>query len=184
MFDRISPLAIFRAHWKALSDYRSSRRAPDLVARVIVVLVPLGAGSGAYIAGATLRAPEAVLAGVALLAGGLLTAFTYLSSLRLRLTERESTWGDAERLERDATDETSAHLLAASYVSALATAALIVGMIMTDDEAGAVVGGWAALIIALLTYILVLFLMTLPRLYFSYVATHGVRRELSGLHRD
>lgn len=185
MFDRIWPGAIFRAHWKSLSDYRDDqKRSPDIIARGVVILLPLGAGIGTYLAGGALRAPDAILAGVSLLAGGFLAAFTYLSSMRVRLTDRRAVWGDADRLERDAMDETSAHLLAASYVSAVAAAALIVAMNTTSDETGAVTGAWAAAIVALLIYILVVFLITLPRLYTSYVAMHEVRKSLSGLHRD
>lgn len=184
MFDRIWPGAIFRAHWKALSDYRDHARTPDYVARIVVIGVPLAAGMATYLGHGVLRSPEAILAGVALLAGGFLAAFTYLSSMRLRLTDRSSTWGEADRLERDAMDETSAHLLAASYVSGLATAALIVAMNLSEEEAGAIGGLWAAGIVVLLSYILVVFLMALPRLYTSYVRMHEVRRELSGLHRD
>lgn len=183
MSARLSPATIFRAHWRALSDYRSSKPVPDVVARGAVVVLPLGVGVGAYLADASLRAPDALLTAVSLLAGGFLAAFTHLSGVRSRLTDRAAAWGDAERIDRDAVDETAAHLLAASYVSGLAVAVLVAGMNLGADKEGALGGTWGAAAIALLVYIFVVFLITLPRLYSAYATSNAVRDELNGLHR-
>ncbi|MFS0701967.1 hypothetical protein AB6N24_18520 [Cellulomonas sp. 179-A 4D5 NHS] len=187
MFDRLLPTDIFRAHWKALSDYRGATTVPDYPTRAVLLGAPLLATALSFKFGFELRLPEGALAALALLAGGFLTAFTHLSSVRLRLTEREPAWGDAERFDRDAIDETCAHLLVAAYMSGVATGWLLLGMNFgagagTGDDM--IVGFWAAIEAGLLVYVVVLFLITLPRLYQAYLTYAHVRDALNGAHRD
>lgn len=188
MLDRFSPVDIFRAHWKALSDYRGTKPVPDVPARVAVVLAPLAAVAGSFVFSINLRAPEGVLAALALLAGGFLTAFTHLSSVRVELANRESTWGEAERFDRDAIDETSAHLLAGSYVAGIAAMWIVLAMSLGPapdpaESQGQLTGAWAATTAGLLVYVAVIFLVTLPRLYQAYAVYARVRKELNGTHR-
>lgn len=188
MFDRFAPVDIFRAHWKALSDYRETKPVPDIWARTTVVAAPLLAVAGTLVFEVHLRAPEGILAALALLAGGFLTAFTHLSSIRVELANREATWGDAERFDRDAIDETSAHLLAGSYVSGVAAMWLVLALSVgpAPDPISApevLTGVWAAVAAGLLVYVGVIFLVTLPRLYQAYAVYARVRKELNGTHR-
>lgn len=184
MLERLWPVDIFRAHWKALSDYRGKSPVPDVLTRALVLIAPIAAIVASLVWRFEMQLPEGVLAALALLAGGFLAAFTHLSGVRVRLAEREETWGDAERFERDAIDETSAHLLAGSYVSGVATMVLLLGMNFgAGPRPNTIVGGWAAVEAGLLVYLALIFLITLPRLYQAYAAYAGVRAELSGTHR-
>jgi len=181
MLGRFSPLDLFRGHFRGLSDYREVRTTPDHLAQLSFVILPAAAGVCTLIWG-KLAAPGPLLTGIALLAGGFLSAFTHLSTLRLRLTERQETWGDSERFDRDSIDETAAHLLAASYLSGITALLLVVGMNTTNDANGAVTGLWAGLAVASASYVFLLFVVALPKFYRAYLNINSVRPAMSGSH--
>ena len=72
---RIVPVEVFSAHWKALADYRRTPVTPDWIARFAVVLIPAIVFVVMWGTSGSLTAPAALLTGMALLAGGLLSAF-------------------------------------------------------------------------------------------------------------
>lgn len=183
MVYRLFPVELFRGHWKALSDYRDAKPVADKLTRFILVAVPLGAGGCMVVFGGTLAAPGALLSGVALLAGGFLAAFAQISNLRIRLTERMRDLPDAERIDRDALDETASHLLVSSYLSALTAVILVLSMNFGTNAQGAVEGLWGALVVVPAVYVLLTFLISIPRLYSAYATYNSVRPELSGTHR-
>lgn len=182
MFDRINPLPLFRGHWYTLSDYRKTKPTADLFTRALVVVVPLGVGVWMFVASGTLSDPGAILAGLALLAGALLAAFAQLSAWRQRLTERAEDFHHSEQRDRDNLDETAAELLVSSYMSVISLIVLVLGMNFGVDADGAVVGFWAALASTLCSYVVIVFLIALPRLYSAYVNINSVRDELNGFH--
>ena len=118
------------------------------------------------------------MAGVALLAGSFLAAFGQISTLRLRLSDRE-----VEQTDRDALDETAAHLLVASFLSGVTALFIVMGMNFGVNAMGAVTGVWAGLIVGPAAYVLLVFIIAVPRLYVAYVNINNVRDELSGAHR-
>lgn len=182
---RFSPVVIFRAHRKALSNYtQPGKPIPDLVTRAVLVIVPLAVGALCLFKSVVLASPDALLAAMALLSGGTLTAFIHLAEVRQQFTQREETWGDAERFARDSLDETAAHLLQASYFSIVAAVFLVIGMNVSSDDNGSITGILGAVSAALCSYVGLLFLLTLPRLYDTYVLTSKVRPEMSGTHVD
>jgi hypothetical protein len=167
-----------------MGDYsRPGHPVADRAARGAVFGVPLLVGAATAVAELGLGGADAVLAAVALLAGGFLAAFTHLSGVRARLTEREVAWGDAERVNRDALDETSAHLIAASYISGAETGLIIILMNLAGDGDGGILGPWAGLAYAGLAYLLIVFMIALPRLYTAYAESNSVRPELNGLYK-
>lgn len=88
MLDRLNPAALIRGQWKTLSDYRNPEvTRGDRVARAIVYLGPLTVGFLVWKIDGRISSPGPLLAGVALLTGGLLSTFTHLSTLRLKLTK-------------------------------------------------------------------------------------------------
>lgn len=180
---RFFPIELFRGHWKALSDYRSAQPAPDRVARLLLIGLPLVSGGTFLVFGGSLAAPGSLLSGVALLAGGFLAAFGQISTLRLRLTDRADRFPDAEAIDRSALDETAAHLLVASFMSAITALFLVLAMNFSASDAGAVSGPLAGVALACATYVLLVFVIALPRLYAAYVTMNSVRPELSGTHR-
>ncbi|MGP5219397.1 hypothetical protein [Arthrobacter rhombi] len=132
--------------------------------------------------GGGLASPDALLSAMSLLAGGLIAAFALLASWRDRLTDRADSFSTSERLERDHLDETAAHLLVAAYGSAISAVLLVIGMNFSQGQGGELTGPIAALAAAAATFVVLVFLIALPRLYSSYVQLNGVRKELSGLH--
>ena len=184
MSSRFIPIEVFRGHWKGLSDYRSKKPVADNLTRAGLIALPVAAGISIIVFDGSLAAPGSLLAGVALLAGGFLASFGQISSLRLRLTDRAIDYKDVEQVDRDALDETAAHLLVASFMSALTALSLVLGMNLGADAKGAVGGVWAAIAVALATHVLLVFIIAVPRLYTAYVNINRVRPELSGTHRD
>lgn len=186
MASRLVPIELFRGHWKALSDYRGETPTPDRPTRATLIIAPVAAfGAMLLIPGAQLAAPGALLSGVALLAGSFLAAWGQISSMRLKLTDRADLYGQTEQIDRDALDESSAHLLVASLFSAAAALMLVLGMNFTaDPKSGAIHGIFAALATGFATYVLLLFLIAVPRLYTAYVNLHTVRAALNGTHKS
>ena len=180
---RFNPTALLRGHAKGLSDYRDEGRPlPASGTRWTMRGLAIASGAAIGIFDAPLNSAGPMLAAVALMAGGLLTAFTHLSTLRKSYTDRSATWDQADRMDRDFLDETAAHLLTGSYVAAWCAAALVVGM---NFSAGGQPRGWfAAVPVALATYLFLIFIVAIPRLYYAYVHLNSVRSELSGTHRD
>jgi hypothetical protein len=184
MSSRLFPTELLRGHWKGLSDYRGRNPVADKATRTVVVVVPLVAGACLWIFGGSLAAPGSLLAGVALLAGGFLAAFGQISNLRLRLTDRASENQVVQQVDRDSLDETAAHLLVASFASALTALVLVLGMNFgADPKTGSLGGPFGAVAVALATYVLIVFVIAVPRLYTAYVNINSVREELSGTHR-
>lgn len=104
---------------------------------------------------------------------------------RHRLLRRHGQSRDTERFDRDALDESAAHLLGASLFSAAAALTLFLGMnFMSNPQTGAVHRFFAAMAVAFASYVLLLFLSAGPRLDTAYVTLHSVRNELNGTHRS
>jgi len=183
MLERLLPVALFRAHWKGLSFYRDDAARADIATRVVLVALPVISGIAMWVLAGRLLAPAAVLTGLALLAGGLVAAFGQLSTLRLRLTERMTDEHDGQRTDRDFLDETAAHLLTAAYGAAVTAAVLALGMNFALDAEGALTGSWAAVATALAAWVVLVFLVAIPRMYEAYANINKVRDVLSGTHR-
>ncbi|MFE3552579.1 hypothetical protein ACFXN2_28370 [Streptomyces kronopolitis] len=183
MLDRFNVTPILRGHWKGLTNGQYLVYRPDFTARAIF-LTPLALFGYLLWSGASLKSPAALLTGAALLAGGMLSAFTHLSTLRLKITEWDE-GGSAGRfqMERDMLDETAAHLLTGSLACVLDAASLVIGMNASLDKQGHLTGFWAALSAAISSYVLLIFVVILPRLYSAYVEINGVAKNLSGFTR-
>ncbi len=114
----------------------------------------------------------------------MLSAFTHLSTLRLKITEWDGDDGVSRfSVERDMLDETAAHLLTGSLACVLDAAALVVGMNVSLDKKGHLTGFWAALSAGISFYVLLIFVVILPRLYSAYVEINNVKGRLSGFTR-
>ncbi|TCR15414.1 hypothetical protein EV578_117110 [Streptomyces sp. BK205] len=77
-------------------------------------------------------------------------------------------------------DETAAHLLTGSLLCAFDVASLVVGMNVSVTKEGHLFGFWAALSAAISSYVLVIFVLLVPRLYSAYVEINDVSPELNG----
>lgn len=184
--DRFSPRPIWTGHWKALRNRSyapTGRSARDAVAVAVVYAIPFAIATAAVAGAWTIKNPSALLAGVSLLVGGCLVAFGQLAAWRGRLAERVTWHETSERPERHAIDEAVAHLLWATWIAVVEAALLVVaGEMMPDPER---TYGWAARLLTagvygLGTYLVLLLLMILPKLYVTYANANKLDDEMSG----
>jgi hypothetical protein len=186
MLSRFNLIPVFRGSWKGLSDGRYDGYRPDWLTRVILGLPPAGLFIAMLLNAGRLAAPTPILTAVSLMAGGMLSAFTHLSTLRLKITEwLDSPDAEPDRFrdEREMLDESAAHLLAGSVSCAITAAILVLGLNLASAPNGALTGFWAALAAATSSYVVLLFIMTVPRLYSAYVQINKVTSKLSGFVR-
>lgn len=80
-------------------------------------------------------------------------------------------------------DETAAHLLTGSLLCAFDAAALVIGMNVSATKNGQLYGFWAAFASGLSSYILVIFIFVIPRLYSAYVEINDVSPSLNGFNK-
>ncbi|MEV7830351.1 hypothetical protein AB0P12_06935 [Streptomyces subrutilus] len=184
MSERFNVLPVLRGHWKGLTDGRYREKRADIAAR-LSLLLPFAVFGFMLWRHGRLAAPAALLTGVALMAGGMLSAFTHLSTLRLKITDWEKP-GVVSRfeVERDMLDETAAHLLTGSLLCALNAAVLVIGMNVGVTKTGHLYGIWAAMAAGLSSYVLIVFVFVIPRLYSAYVQMNNVSGDLSGFNRS
>lgn len=172
---------LWHGFWKVLRNRSYSPPRPDYLTRTIVLIVPVAVLVLMILTVGVIHSPGTLLAGVAILAGGFLTSFTHLSTLRLRLSERASEHESAEGPERDLVDEVATLLLVATVVAVATATALVVGM--TTGNGTDIRGVGAAIVAASASELLLLFLLTVPRMYNAYLQLNKVRRELNGADR-
>ncbi|MFF3154797.1 hypothetical protein [Streptomyces sp. NPDC057910] len=152
--------------------------------RILMLVLPASAAVFMFLRDGELAAPAPLLTGVSLLAGGMLSAFTHLSTLRLKITDINATEG-ADRFvaERGMLDETAAHLLTGSLFCVLNAAVIVLGMNVSVSVQGHLTGALAAAAAGFSIYIVLLFIAVLPRLYFAYVEMNNVSVALNGFDR-
>lgn len=183
--NRFSARHIWNGHMKGLRnrDFNKADTPPsaaDVFARIILYGVPVVLGALALWRGATVAAIDGLLAAAGLLAGALFMAFTQVAAWRDRYTERMDHWEDAERPQRYSLDEAVAHILMATYACFVLAVVTLVGANFTDKD-GNLTGIFAALVVTIGTYLLLLLLIIVPKLYASYAVTHRVTKDMSGL---
>ncbi|MCU1406241.1 MAG: hypothetical protein JWQ43_2544 [Glaciihabitans sp.] len=167
---------------KVLRNRNSLPSKPDHAARSVLLLAPFVVGIAVLHWDVHIQAPATLLTGIAILAGGFLTAFTHISTLRLRLTERQVKQEDSEMDDRDLIDEIATLLLVAAFVSMVTAATLVVAMNWVEED---FLYQWAAAAVAGLgTEVFALFLLTIPRLYNAYLQINKVRPALNGANRS
>ena len=192
MIDRLNFFAVLRGHWKSLR-VRSGNvdLGPDLFARGAL----LGSAAAVVIlslaTGLELRQPGVLFAGLALLSSGLLAAFAQMASIRSRFPVPDDPDFDSELDTRNMLDEAVAHVLTAALLAAFTAALIVVAISVGPVEQASSsianseqsVNNWFSTAIAGLgTYLFVLFVMTIRKLYAAYVVGNEVSRELSGHH--
>lgn len=171
---------VLYGHWKALT-LDSPGFPADLLARSVLLILSGGLGILSICLDWSLHAPAALLTGISLLVGGSLSVFTHLSTLRLRLTDRAD--DPSLDFDRAAFDESAAHLLTAALLAVLDAVVLVIAMNVGIDETGAIRGFWSGFVIAISTYLALLFVMLIPRLYNAYVNVNHVADYLNGFHK-
>ncbi|RIR60313.1 Uncharacterised protein [Mycobacteroides abscessus subsp. abscessus] len=182
--DRFNLAPLLRGQLKGLTLASRPGRHVDVVALLILFGVPAALLALAILLDWNLSAPIPLLTAVSLLAGGTLSAFGSLSTLRLKLTEWSES-RDGKDVYRDSLDESVAHLFMIALACVVDAAVLVVGLNVSRGEPGtplkdAVVHVPAYIAIAITAYIFLAFVMVLPRLYWAYTKMNRVSPQLNG----
>lgn len=182
--ERFDLRPLFRGQLKSLKLAARQGRPYDYFAIAILYGVPVALLTAALIGDWHLSAPMPLLTAVALLAGGTLSAFGSLSTLRLKLTEWSENQ-DGKDVHRDSLDESVAHLFMVALACVIDAALLVIGLNVSRGAPNtpmqdAVVGWPAAIAIAVTAYIFLVFVMVLPRLYWAYTRMNRVSPRLDG----
>ncbi|WP_206474737.1 hypothetical protein [Dietzia sp. KRD202] len=185
MFDRFDLRSIFRAQWRSLS-YFGDRGAdgtravhPDIVARVVLLAVPIAVCGAMWIFDGVLRNATVFLTASTLFSAVLLGVFAQLASLRSRFTADEPTPQDQD--QRDVLDESVNHVMAAEIGAIAASILLAVGL--GTSGSSTICGPLAWVVSGTLAYVAVVILMLLPNLLYAYTRTNNVDSALSGFGR-
>ncbi|MDF3309737.1 hypothetical protein P3H15_32485 [Rhodococcus sp. T2V] len=181
---RFNLLPLLRGQLKGLTLAARAGTPADIAARAILYGIPTLLTLLALLLDWKLASPVPILTAVSLLAGGTLSAFSSISTLRLKLTDW-SEEGDGREVDRESLDESVAHLFMIALACAFDAAILVVGLNFalgdkgTPDE-GALTGITAGLAMGVTAYIFLTFVMVLPRLYWAYTKMNRVSRKMSG----
>lgn len=177
--DRLFPIALIRGHFKSLFLNEAWG------ARILLILavhgVPLAVGAWSWFHGLDSKVLAPTLTAMSLLAGGALSAFSHLSTLRLRLTERQDVTKKSEKPDRRMFDESATHLLSCAVGAMVSAASLVCAIVLVGNspcirQYGAAWLGW----IASLTF--TLFWISVPRIYLAYVNLNSVESSINGTH--
>lgn len=194
--DRLFPWFLLKGHFRSLSIRVNGGHRQNWPVTLLVYGLPMLAVALYWHLEVNLalpvviQKPGAVLSAAALLAGGTLTAFTHLSTLRLKLTERAETASfpesaedvDGEADDRAMVDEVATHLIMAAMFSTITALTLILGMNFASGAPGSdeIRGPVAWIINALLIFDATLYWIAIPRIYLTYVELNKVDPRLAG----
>lgn len=179
MTARMNPIPVLRAHSRTLMNGEHA----DWAARLVMWGGPVAIGVLSFLSSWRFSTPSVLLSGVALLMGGLLSTAGVLSTLRLKLTDRDEDHRAADEAKRNL-DEAVPHVLAACLACLASAAVIIIAMnYPVCPNAPGLNKGFSTVIAVLLTYIGVLFLATIIRLYAAYVQVNNVPTKLNGFVR-
>lgn len=177
--DRLFPVALVRGHFKSL--FLNEVWWVRILLIIVVHGIPLSVGAWAWFHGLDSRALAPTLTAMSLLAGGALSAFSHLSTLRLRLTERQDITKLSEKPDRRMFDESATHLLSCA-VGAMASAASLVCAIVLIGSRPSLCGLGAAWLGWLAALTFTLFWISVPRIYLAYVNLNSVESSINGTH--
>ncbi|MGZ8177354.1 hypothetical protein ACXVUM_05430 [Williamsia sp. SKLECPSW1] len=179
MTARTNPLPVLRGHAKTLVNGKQI----DWIARLVMWGLPIAIGALSLALGWRFVAPSAVLSGIALLMGGLLSTAGVLMNLRLKLTDRDEAHQAAEDAKRNL-DEAVPHVLTAALASLLSAITIIIAMNYPICPGSQTINrAFSGIIAALLTFVAVLFVATIIRLYAAYVQVNRVPNGVNGFVR-
>lgn len=176
MFDRFNVLVLVRDHTRSLVIYPTTN--PDRVARFLLYILPLVAAGAAVSARYRIGEPTALVPATSLLAGIFFAAVGQLISIRARIADSVHLSGN-QRLRAHFRESVSGMLLAA--LAALGVSLLLGVLILlaptpvpkkgalSDDIIEWTAIACSALVVALITYMVLLFVSSARRLYTSYL---------------
>jgi hypothetical protein len=165
---------------KGLRDGLRKRRKvgeekPDRLTRALLIILPIAALALAVYFDWTIDVPQDLLAGIALLIGAELAAFTQLAAWRERLNQRNL---GKEAVRRRALDEAVAHVLVSTLIATLTAALLVAISVLGLDKESGPIALWAARILSagvlgLLTYLGLTLWIVVNLLWDAYLDANG-----------
>lgn len=186
MIDRLNPVAVLRGHWAGLRNRDGDASTPDVWARAVLVVLPGLLAVSSYYFCLQLVEPGLFVSALSLLSAGLLASFAQIASIRSRYVVPDDPLFDDERDTRDMLDESVAHVLTAALLSVTIAVVIVLGMNFNSTEVAGQslrLGRFTSAVVSGLgTYLVLLFVMTVRKLYGAYVVANEVSRELSGHH--
>lgn len=185
MLERFIPVEVVKFHWSSLEDrsddHEDGRGRSDRPVKVVLVLAPCLAAGIVIWRGLELQAPGPVLAALSLLSAGLLAAFGQIASIRSRYRLPDDAY-DPDKHTREMLDEAVAHVLTAALLSVSTALLIVLGMNIGGSAARLPV--WATAIVLLFgTYLSLLFLMVIRKLWGAYEVANELDQRNSYLHR-
>lgn len=186
--DRLFPWFLFKGHFKSLSIRGETFTRQNWPVTAVVYGLPVVTFILCWLleqimqVPVVLQKPGAVLSAAALLAGGTLTAFTHLSTLRLKLTERSVELKDTEQADRDMVDEVALHLIMAALSSTITALLLILGITYATGSTNTdeIRGPFAWIVFSSLVFNGVLYWIAFPRLFLAYIEINNVSKAMAG----
>jgi len=176
VLDRLNPINVFRAHWHSLEHRTNQSTRKDLGTRAVLLALPAVVGGLIVMAGHELESAGTFVSALSLFSAGLLAAFAQIANIRAKYPTPDGDY-DPDVLTRAMLDEAVALILVAALVSVTTAAAVLVGLNLgaTDAQGAAVIPTWlSAPIAAACTYLLLMFIMTIRKLYGAYTKAHDV----------
>lgn len=172
-------MPLFYGHARTLA----SQAGPDRVARGALWGLPIAIGIVAYVCEWRFTAPSALLTGAALLMSGFLTTAGALSTFRLKLTDRDETHRDAQSAKRNL-DEAVPQVLVAALGCLTSAVLIILAMnFPLGEDTAAINRGFSAAVATSLSFVALLFIATIIRLYAAYIQVNRVSDDLNGFVR-
>lgn len=160
--DRFDFRPLLRDHFRSMQRPNLS---PDWAARTLVVLLPVGVGAVSYVLEWRLTDPSAISGASALVAGIMFGAFTQIAAFRDRIEGRRPFDATTRRHFR----ETAAHLMTGALAAALEAAVLVVASGIRPHPDAKLDRIPTSIVLALGSYVLVLFIMSIRRMYSAYL---------------
>jgi hypothetical protein len=174
-----------------MRDYGSSTVQAgrvDWLAMAVLYIGPVATGAAGVWWHWNIAAADSLLAGAALLAGGLIAAFAQVASWRDRLTVAQQDNPRGDVIRRDSLDECVAHIVMSIYAASVLVVLLTVGSNMLSnqplDAEPAQLNRWfSAVIIGFGSYLLLLMLIVVPKLWDTYSDHNSVPTRMGGAGR-
>ncbi|MDP9639736.1 hypothetical protein J2W18_004685 [Rhodococcus cercidiphylli] len=179
MSARLNPMPVIYGHARTLVNGTRS----DYAARFVLWGAPVLVGLLSYLFAWRFTAPSALLTGAALLMSGFLTTAGALSTFRLKLTDRDEMHRDAEQAKRNL-DEAVPQVLVAALGCLVTAVLVIIAMNFPVCPGSATINrGFSASLAGVLSFVALLFVATIVRLYAAYVQVNRVSDDLNGFVR-
>lgn len=181
---RLFPWELVKHHWASLVDRSKGPQhiTRDWWAIVMLAGVPLVAGGVTAHSQWQIAAPSALLAALSLMSAGLLAAFGQIASIRSKYRLPDGNY-DPEWSIREMLDEAVAHILTAALVAVLTAVVVVVGMNAGGGDKKALAVWASALFTAGGSYLVLIFLMVVRKLWGAYEIANERDQSGSYLHR-